>query len=270
MPLFNYLRNSFLIGKPISGNLTYADKEKIIVRRIKTRDMHQFTSMPYLWNQRIKKAFFRYGHPFAYMDIVGENVAIAKAELSKMNDALYSDTFCSSAIPNEIKIPIQNITFTPSKDSGYTRLICNPYTFTGEISEYPLRLFFETIPTDCIVSTHGSLFYGQDGTVKKAELYFWESYGGMFFYYDTVNGKLALSKVEVPAINGQKEIVYKGPHIVEWEARRAKEEIAYTWVQKNLLNICPQTLSGFRRMKTQNTKNYQKIVAAAKERGVDL
>lgn len=30
------------------------------------------------------------------------------------------------------------------------------------------------------------------------------------------------------------------------------------------------TISGYRRMKSQNTKNFQKIVVAAKERGVAL
>lgn len=58
--------------------------------------------------------------------------------------------------------------------------------------------------------------------------------------------------------------------MIEFEAARGREKRKYKWIQENLPEMCPKSYSGFRRMKTQNTKNYQKIVAAAKERGVDL
>lgn len=54
------------------------------------------------------------------------------------------------------------------------------------------------------------------------------------------------------------------------EIRRGEEARAFKWLQQNLPAICPKTLSGFRRMKTQNTKNYQKIVTEARKLGYEI
>ena len=54
------------------------------------------------------------------------------------------------------------------------------------------------------------------------------------------------------------------------EIRRGKEAKAFKWLQQNLPTICPKSLSGFRRMKTQNTKNYQKIVSEARKLGYEI
>lgn len=67
----------------------------------------------------------------------------------------------------------------------------------------------------------------------------------------------------------------------EEEAKRAKREAnmienarekerdmqTFHWLQENLPGICPKSFSGFRRMKTQNTKNYQNLVAEAAKLG---
>lgn len=55
--------------------------------------------------------------------------------------------------------------------------------------------------------------------------------------------------------------------MIETEFQRGKDSRTFLWLQTNLPDICPKSLSGFRRMKSQNTKNYQKIVEAAAERG---
>ena len=54
---------------------------------------------------------------------------------------------------------------------------------------------------------------------------------------------------------------------IEIEAKRGEEARTFAWIQQNLPDMCPKSLSGFRRMKKQNTKNYQKIVLAARELG---
>lgn len=41
----------------------------------------------------------------------------------------------------------------------------------------------------------------------------------------------------------------------------------FLWIRENLPDICPKSLTGFRRIRTQNTKNYQKIVAEAAKLG---
>lgn len=250
--------------------MSYVEKERYWVQRVSVNKMRQFTNMPYLWDSKIKKSIKPNSHPFAYMDLTHDNISIAKSELSKMNRQLSADTLLSSAVPNGIAIPIQDIVFHPSNGTGYTRLLCTPFTFDGEISKYPISLSFMTDLMDTSVSTHGTLFYGQGGTVEKAELYFWQNRNGLFLFYDTVGEQLTLSRVEIPRMDGQRDIVYKGPHILAMEAARSKEEAAFKWLQENLPGICPKSLSGYRRMKTQNTKNFQKLVASAKALGFDL
>lgn len=41
----------------------------------------------------------------------------------------------------------------------------------------------------------------------------------------------------------------------------------FKWLQENLPSICPKSLSGFRRMRTTNSKNYQNLVAEAAKLG---
>lgn len=69
--------------------------------------------------------------------------------------------------------------------------------------------------------------------------------------------------------------------IVEKEAmqeahmlERAKQDFldtkSFQWLQENLPALCPKSLSGFRRMRTTNSKNYQKLVAEAAKMGKQL
>ena len=44
----------------------------------------------------------------------------------------------------------------------------------------------------------------------------------------------------------------------------------YQWIKENLPAMCPKSLDGYRRMKNQNTKNYQKIVEAARAMGHEI
>lgn len=49
-----------------------------------------------------------------------------------------------------------------------------------------------------------------------------------------------------------------------------QDEADFAWLQSNLPALCPKSLTGYRRMKNQNTKNYQKIVAAARGMGYEI
>lgn len=55
--------------------------------------------------------------------------------------------------------------------------------------------------------------------------------------------------------------------IIVAEIRRGEEIRDYTWIQSNLPDRCPKSISSFRRMKTQNTKNYQALKNLAAEKG---
>lgn len=58
--------------------------------------------------------------------------------------------------------------------------------------------------------------------------------------------------------------------ILQAEIKRGNETRDYAWLQANLPDKCPKSISGFRRMKTQNTKNYQALQAAAAELGRNI
>lgn len=55
------------------------------------------------------------------------------------------------------------------------------------------------------------------------------------------------------------------------ETQEAEQNsIDYDWVWENLPDIAPKSLSGYIRMKNSNSKNFQKLQAAAKEKGYTI
>lgn len=54
---------------------------------------------------------------------------------------------------------------------------------------------------------------------------------------------------------------------IKAEIRRGQEQRDFEWLQTNIPDKCPKSVSSFRRMKTQNTKNYQALQALAAEQG---
>lgn len=64
--------------------------------------------------------------------------------------------------------------------------------------------------------------------------------------------------------------LYFERHRAEIEAQWAADKCDYKWLQENLPDICPKSYSGYKRMKNGNTKNYQIIVAKAKEMGREI
>ena len=273
MGLFDFLKKKIPVGtttlsraqNPQTQELSFADKERITVERVVIEDMQKLTSLPYVWNSNIKKFIVPNGHPFAYMDLFGPNIDIAKQALEQINALISATAKVSSGVPNRITIPIEKIVFSPQKYHGYTRLICTPYTFTGESSKYPASLSFMTDLSNNSVSTHGDIFYGHDGEIKKASIFCWRKNGGFAFYCTTVDGVLVLEKVEHDG-----DQIYKAPHILALETKKAQEVKDFAWIQEYLPDKCPKNITGFRRMKTQNTKNYQLLKQLAAEMGREI
>ena len=54
---------------------------------------------------------------------------------------------------------------------------------------------------------------------------------------------------------------------IEAEIRRGREQRDFLWIQANLPDKCPKSISSYRRMKTQNTKNFQTLKLLAAELG---
>lgn len=253
-----------------NGKLSFAEKERIMVQRVTTEDMVQFESMPYQLNDPVHKLIEEHTHPFAYINLSKANISIAKAELNKINARIAADSTLAPMIPCSLRIPLDSIVFAPSKERGYTRIICTPYTFDGEISKYPISLVFMTNLYEQADTTHGTLFYNQDGDIAKADIYFWRGNEGFFFYYETLNRSFVLSKVELSrpsSVYQPNVILYKDQYWIDLEATRKKEACDFEWLQAHIPDKCPKSVAGFRRMKHSKTANYQKLVARAKELG---
>lgn len=58
--------------------------------------------------------------------------------------------------------------------------------------------------------------------------------------------------------------------VIEAEIRRGNELRDFLWLQTYLPSKCPKSISSYRRMKTQNTKNFQTLKALAAEQGRDI
>ncbi|MBE6917986.1 MAG: hypothetical protein E7470_08830 [Ruminococcaceae bacterium] len=275
MAIFDFLKKIFAPKEIHSApnasakKLSYAEKELIAVKRTTFQDIQQLSNLPFVWNSRLEKCIQPNSHPFAYMDIVGPNVAIAMSELEKMNVHISQAKLLCKKVPKSLQIPVDDIVFKRSSITGYSRLICSPISHLGEPTDAPITFSFMT-DLDRRDTTHGNLYYGRDGGIQKADVYFWRKSNGYFFYYQTVANSLTLSKIESVTPTGEKNVIYKGQHILELEASRVQEETDFAWIQQNLPDKCPKNIAGFRRMKNQNTKNYQLLQQLAAEKGREI
>lgn len=273
MGLFDFLKKMFISQSTVpvamvnsnsssTKKLTYAEKELLAVQRTTFADIQQLKGFPYSWNRPIEKFINPNGRPFVYMDIVGDNLTTAKAELAKINTCIERDKKLSSALRKLTCLPVSEVIFKRHTESGYSRLMLNPITYDGEPSKYPVALFFMTDPRNSNCS--GSIFYGRDGAIQKAEIFI--GHGSYFLYYEVFEGDLVLIRAE----DASRTIIYKGKSLLDREASLAKTEKDYKWLQNNLPENCPKSISSFRRTKTQNTKNYQILKQLAADLGRDL
>ncbi len=171
--------------------ISQIEKEHIMVKNVTTDDMQKL-NMPFVCNTEIKKDIREEGHPFAYMEILGENISIVKAEIKKMNAVIKESIKAYSSIPQDLRIPENEIVFQP-QNYGYTRIMCTPKTFTGRPSKYPYSLFFCTDLSKSGNTRHGELYYGKDGTIQKATVCFWENSNGFFLNFKMIDGKLTFT-----------------------------------------------------------------------------
>ncbi len=63
---------------------------------------------------------------------------------------------------------------------------------------------------------------------------------------------------------------YIEDNMIEFEAKRGQEARDFRWLQENIPEKCPKSVTGYRRMKTQNTKNYQILKHMAAELGREI
>lgn len=274
--------NGISISHTVEEALSYGDKERIMVERMTAQDMLQFTDMPYNLNCGLQKVNDPKSHAYAYMELNGSNIDIAKLELQKLNIVIDYAKKIIPAIPKWARIDTDKIAFyNYSSSYGYSKLICTPYTFTGKISKFPLSLLFISFqPKDSLgYSVNGEIKYFADGKIASATVNCWHRKsweqagdGWQYFFYDN-DGNLTMREIlstVKPDKYGMPGPIYKCPALLQEEKEREKKQKEYDWLQKNLPDLCPKSLSGYTRMKNANSKNYQKIVEAARQLGKEL
>lgn len=180
--------------EPQKEKISYAEKELAVVQRVNLDDMKSL-NMPFVCNTEIKKFTKSGGHPFAYMDIVGENLIITKKEIEKMNKIISQSLKEYPQVPKRLKIDFGKLVFR-SERYGYTRIMCTPKTYEGRASKYPFSLSLATDLSNFDVSTHGEMVYGLSGEVEKAKICFWKNYKHAFLTYKTIDGILTLSEID--------------------------------------------------------------------------
>ena len=173
--------------------------ERELVQSISTQDMIQFTAMPYHLDCEVKHYVRDGGHPFAYIDLDSANRKAAKEALLFIDTYIRESKQLSPRIPGGIHIPVDEMYFTPNLNTGYTRIMCTPYTKTRKKSKYPLHLHFTTDLRVKDDETHGQLYYAQDGSISKANVYIWINHVGYFYYFKTIGKTLIIDKIESTA-----------------------------------------------------------------------
>lgn len=74
-----------------------------------------------------------------------------------------------------------------------------------------------------------------------------------------------------PFIDDSDEEVLKFRKEAEEQRQKIEfEKQEYEWISENLPEIAPKSLTGYRKMKHSNSKNYQRLVEKAKEQGYEI
>lgn len=205
-------------GEP--EKLSTNDKKRIMVQRVTAEDMLQFPNIPYQLNCPIRKQLSKNSHPFAYMDLNKYNQNIAKKDLGRLDKYIAQARNYIPLLTKEYHIDINKVMYECySQSYGYSRLMCEPFTFAGKKSKYPLSLFFMTRGDIRTYSASGELFYDANGRFGKAAVSIWTapadySYAGTgwIFTFKTIDKKFVLAEAKTtlrPDKYGQPTVIYK-------------------------------------------------------------
>ena len=201
-----------ILSGELDKELSNVQKEIIMVKNVTLDAMRKFPSLPYNFNCPIQQDIKEGTHPTANMDLDKENQRIALESLEYLNSIIEKSRNRIKPIPKKVRIPIKDIIFKPVNTGyGYSHLVCTPYTPTGKLAKHPIYLFFTTDLDKSRDETHGTVHYGKNGLISKAEVYIWKNKTGFAFSFRTVEGSLILqaAKSSMQSSDGSFVTVYK-------------------------------------------------------------
>lgn len=106
--------------------------------------------------------------------------------------------------------------------------------------------------------------------IKKCDLEFYPFvYGASVPNYCPEGKEIEFSNRPFVDDRSKKEITAYNKSVKEYSLHQ-NDESEYYWLYENLPDIAPKSLSGYVRMKNSNSKNFQNLVAQAKEHGYTI
>lgn len=214
-------RKSELINQQIQNNvpnagrqnnapkLSFIEKEHLLLKSLSISDMRQFPMLPFHMNGPIRKVF--HGHGLAYIDLDPINKAEAVGHLEEINRMIATGPQLPGLLPSNLRIPISSLIYEPlGYTTEYTRLLCHPYAVprnipagksiddVKRIAQLPISLYFSTdqYPESENNTTHGKLFYGQDGLLACGDVCFWRENIGYFYEFATVGRTFIIKRIK--------------------------------------------------------------------------
>jgi len=169
-------------------------------------DMLQFGGMPYSFqnvpviNGQIDRGIL----------LVGPNRDQTRSDILAMNPLLEE---AYNLVPILPRLHISQIRWVPEDAAigDYSRLFCNPYTKTGKISKFPLRLLFETQRRLQGDGVDGELFYTSDGAVGRAKLLTRRANKSYTLVFSLNKGEFSLDYASTIDATGRDVNLYKRP-----------------------------------------------------------
>lgn len=159
------------------------------------------------------------------------------------------------------------------------------YSISGKNKKYPKlpSIFFETgrVHPGCS-HTFSSFIDGVDNPMLDYTLSVHplknKSYGRNIVTFSNrpfVDDRTDEAKMQANAYISEREAKEEqekrnDDSIIEYETKRGNDMRDFFWIKENIPEKCPKSVTGYRRMKKQNTKNYQILKQLAAELGREI
>lgn len=161
-------------------------------------DMYQFTGIPFGWNWVVE---LNHTDGVAWFMLNINNQQVALHYISQLNEIIIDSHEYVDQVSG-VAIDLCNIDFglpIPMRRNSMasTRVECYPYTKTGKVSKYPVKLVFRNKPGSN-EAVYGEVMILEDGNIGSAKVQFSYKAGGVVVFTFGLYGlSLVLKKVDM-------------------------------------------------------------------------